>query len=58
MAKTYHEKLTDKVSDFIRRIHADRSVSPEQTIETLERLSDEILECVTAIEEDIEREEL
>ena len=55
--KTYHEKLVDKASDALRRVHSDQSVSLQQTLESLELLRDEVMECITAIEEDIERED-
>lgn len=55
MAKTYHEKLVSKASEYIRRVHSDQSVSLEQTLHSLELLRDEVLECISGIEEDIER---
>lgn len=56
MSKTYHQKVIGKVKDFIRRVHSDRSVSLEQTLDSLELLRDEIEGCIIAVREDIERE--
>ena len=55
MAKTYHERLMAKASEYIRRVHADQSVSLEQTLDSLELLQDKILDCIIAVKEDIER---
>ena len=57
MAKTHHEKLVDKALEYIRRVHSDQSVPLEQTLQSLEELRDMVLERVSAIEEDIRREE-
>ena len=57
MAKTYHEKLMAKASEYIRRVHSDQSISLEQTLDSLELLRDEILECIIAVTEDIERKD-
>ena len=57
MAKTYHERLMAKASEYIRRVHSDQSISLGQTLDSLELLRDEILDCIVAIKEDIERED-
>ena len=51
--KTYHDKLVDKVSEYIRRVHSDQSVSLERTLDSLEMLRDKIDDCIVAIREDI-----
>lgn len=58
MSKTHHEKNVSKARDFIRRVHADQSVSLEQTLESLETLRDEVDDCIVAINEDIKRQEM
>ena len=52
--KTYHDKLVDKVSEYIRRVHSDQSVSLERTLDSLEMLRDKIDDCIVAIREDID----
>lgn len=54
MAKTYHEKLVSKASEYIRRIHSDTSVPLEQTLDSLEWLQEEISEYILAAKMDIE----
>jgi hypothetical protein len=51
MAKTYHEKLVDKASEYIRRIHSDTSVSPKQVAESLVLLYDRIVDILVELEE-------
>lgn len=58
IGKTYHQKLVAKAKDFIRRVHSDRSVSLEQTLDSLETLLDVVEDGINVTKEDIEKEAL
>jgi len=51
---TTHDELYVAAQQAIQRVHADTSVSPEKTLETLQTLQEEIEELMVAVETDIE----
>ncbi len=50
-----HEHLCETAKKAIQAIHSDKSVSLEQTLDSLEALVVEIEQLLSAVEDDIER---